>query len=63
MGLYKFIIFWVKLDAKIKLLTLVAHLDEITEWVCKKSLNLLGTQVLGHAEVTFLALSLHVWKQ
>lgn len=60
MVLYKFIICWVKLDAKIKLLTVVAHLGEITEWECKKSLYLLGTQMLGHAEITILALSLHV---
>lgn len=63
MGLYKFIICCVKQDAKIKLLTVVPHLGEITEWECKKSLYLLGTQVLGHAEITFLALLVRVWKQ
>lgn len=63
MGLYKFIICCVKLDAKIKLVTVVAHLGEITKWECEKSLYLLGTQMLGHVEITFSALSLHVWKQ
>lgn len=53
MRLYKFIVCWVKLDAKIKLLTVVAHLGEITEWECKKFLYLLGTLMLGHAEITF----------
>lgn len=60
MGLYKFIVCWVKLDAKIILLTVVAHLGEITEWECKESLYLLGIQMLGHTEITILALSLHV---